>query len=331
MTSIRPTRADALAVGDDLDRQLGQDRPQQSVGERLAAGTGGLEEDGVVGAHLTVDRDPMEGGIDRLSQGGVGVLDDGVGLDEAEHRRHARFDHPGALGLGRERDPTGPQGAALGPAVSGEDRVGELAAAAWGEPAGRLLDPDQHGADRQRHADRPGLRHGDLGCLQAERVGGPFAHRQRVGVALLAGLGVGVAGIDDGRADTAALAAIAADPDRSGRGRVAGQQQRGGHRLLVAEDQADVGLAAALEPAVGTRGAKARSQLSGVEFLEIPRRLHPARPEEAVGSGGAHRRPSVSSSPSIRLRFWTPWPDAPFQMLSIAEKARTRPRSSTVT
>jgi len=50
-----------------------------------------------------------------------------------------------------------------------------------------------------------------------------------------------------------------------------------------------------------------------------------------VGRAAAHRSPSVSSSPSIRFRFWTPWPEAPFQMLSIAEKAITLPRSSTVT
>ncbi len=40
----------------------------------------------------------------------------------------------------------------------------------------------------------------------------------------------------------------------------------------------------------------------------------------------AHSRPIVSSRPSIRLRFCTPWPEAPFQRLSIAEKASTRPR-----
>ena len=44
---------------------------------------------------------------DGRPQGGVRVGDDGVGLDEAEHRREVRLDHPGALGLGREGDPVG--------------------------------------------------------------------------------------------------------------------------------------------------------------------------------------------------------------------------------
>ena len=66
---------------------------------------------------------------------GVGVLDDGVGLDEAEHRRHVRLDHPRPLRLGGERHAADAQGAALRPAVGGEDRVGEGGAAVRGESA----------------------------------------------------------------------------------------------------------------------------------------------------------------------------------------------------
>ena len=93
---------------------------------------------------------------------------------------------------------------------------------------------------------------------------------------------------------------------------------------------ADVGLAAALKAAVGGAGAEAGREPGGVELLDAGRRLDPAGAEEDAG-WVAHSEPSVSSSPSIRLRFWTPWPEAPFQMLSIAAKAITRPRSSTVT
>ena len=81
----------ALAVGDDLDRQLQQDRLQQPVGQRRAGLAGRLQQDGVVGAHLAVDGDPLEGGVDGGAQRGVGVLDHGVGLDEAEHRREVRL------------------------------------------------------------------------------------------------------------------------------------------------------------------------------------------------------------------------------------------------
>src|SRR4029077_3726809 len=87
----------------------------------------------------------------------------------------------------------------------------------------------------------------------------------------------------------------------------------------TADDAADVGLAAALEPAVGAAGAEAGREQGGIELLHPVGSVDPARPEE-----GGHSSPSVSSRPSIRLRFWTPWPDAPFQRLSIAEKAITR-------
>ena len=81
----------ALAVGDDLDRELEQDGLEQALGKRRAGGAGRLQEHGVVGAHLAVDGDPLEGGADRGAQRRVGILDDGVGLDEAEHRREARL------------------------------------------------------------------------------------------------------------------------------------------------------------------------------------------------------------------------------------------------
>ena len=86
------------------------------------------------------------------------------------------------------------------------------------------------------------------------------------------------------------------------------------------------------------------SELSRVELLDTIGSLHPPRSEEMVIPRNAplrvrfrgrvvrpHWSPSVSSRPSIRLRFCTPWLEAPFQMLSIAEKAMTLPRSSTVT
>ena len=90
-------------------------------------------------------------------------------------------------------------------------------------------------------------------------------------------------------------------------------------------------LPAALETAVGAAGAEARGELGGIELLDALGRVDPARTEERGGCRLAHLSPSVSSSPSIRLRFCTPWLEAPFQMLSIAEKAITLPRSSTVT
>src|SRR5262249_11964435 len=160
-----------------------------------------------------------------------------------------------------------------------------------------------------------------------ERVGGPAAHVKRVVEALLAGLGVGVAAVDDGGADPAAVDELAADADRRrGRG-VARQNQARAHGLVVADEQADVGAAAALEPAGGGGSPEARRQAVRVELLDPGRCLDPARREKTNRNAPLRVRfrahltsPSVSSRPSIRLRFWTPWPEAPFQMLSIAEK-----------
>ena len=152
----------ALAVGDDLERELQQHRLEQALGQRLAGGPGRLQQHGVVGAHLAVDGDPLEGGVDGGAQRGVGVLDDGVGLDEAEHRRHVRLDHPAALGLGGEGHAAG--AAACSAWASGRwSRIASEKAHAAGSaraPRG-LADPAEHRLDRQRHADHAGLGDGD--------------------------------------------------------------------------------------------------------------------------------------------------------------------------
>ena len=58
--------------------------------------------------------------------------------------------------------PPAPQGAALGPAVGGEDRVREGAAARGREAPRRLADPAENGIDRQRDPDHAGLGDRDL-------------------------------------------------------------------------------------------------------------------------------------------------------------------------
>src|SRR6185437_3104227 len=159
-------------------------------------------------------------------------------------------------------------------------------------------------------------------------------HRERVGEALLAGLGVGVAGVDHRGADVVLVDDLAADADRRGGGGVAGEDHCRVDVPGVADEQTDVGHPAALQAAGDPGGAEAGRELGGVELGYARGGVDPARPEEAgaaVGRAADHRSPSVSSRPSIRFRFWTPWPEAPFQMLSIAEKAITLPRSSTVT
>ena len=128
-------------------------------------------EHGVVGAHLPVDGDPLEGGVDRGAQGRVGILDDRVGLDEAEHRREARLDHPGALRLGGEGDAAGAQRAALRPAVGGEDRVGEGdgAVAERGRPRPRRSRPAPRRSAAARRSPRSRRRRPSPAAVPAAR------------------------------------------------------------------------------------------------------------------------------------------------------------------
>src|SRR5919107_1411708 len=109
-----PPLAHRHALDDDVDRELAQQRVERlAEGElvlgllldRHAAAPAAHEEHGVVRRELAVDGDPVERALDRDAEQQVGGLraERGVGLHEAEHRREARLDHPGALGLGTDR------------------------------------------------------------------------------------------------------------------------------------------------------------------------------------------------------------------------------------
>ena len=142
--------------------------------------------------------------------------------------------------------------------------------------------PGSTRAHRHRHADHAGLGDGHLRGLEAERVGRPFGHRERVGEALLAGLGVGVAGVDHRGADVVLVDDVPADPDRRGGGGVAGEDQRRVDPVGVADEQADVGLAAALQADVDPAGPEAGRELRRVELLDPGGSVDPAGPEEAL-------------------------------------------------
>ena len=50
----------SLSIGNDLERELEQDGIQEPFRQRAARRPGRLEQNGVVGAHLAVDGDPLE-------------------------------------------------------------------------------------------------------------------------------------------------------------------------------------------------------------------------------------------------------------------------------
>ena len=250
-----------------------------------------------------------------------GIRDRGIGLHEAEHRRQARLDHPRALRLGRDRHPVAAERAALRAAVGGHDRPRELLSpvaerrlAASATPAGpRLI--------VERDADRP-VSATATRAARAQRLGGRVPHRQRVAVALLAGGGVGVPGVDE----TARIAPASRSPGRPGRARRrrrCGSEPARSGPVGVADHHADVRLATALQPAGDTGGPEARRELGRLELLDAGRGVtqRDGRSLRRVRS----RVPSPSGSPSIRFRFWIACQAAPFQRLSIAANTIARP------
>ena len=162
-------------------------------------------------------------------------------------------------------------------------------------------------------------------------VGAALLHRDGVAVALLAGRGVGVARVDDRRADRAGVAALAADADRRRGGGVAGQQQRRGHlRRSRRRRSRRRSRRSSFSPQATPGGPEARAQARSARAPRRPAGGSTQRERKNEGIAPrysllAHRSPSSSSSPSIRLRFWIACPAAPFQRLSIAREDEDPP------
>ena len=130
-----------------------------------------------------------------------------------------------------------------------------------------------------------------------------------------AGGGVGVAGVDDDRADRVQAAALAAQQHRRGLRAGAGEAGGAGRPRRTAGQSPRSERAAGLEPAGDARGPKSLGQAAG-ELGGVVGRLDPARGEERARGG--HSMPSPSGRPNIRLRFWIACDAAPFHRLSIA-------------
>ena len=86
--------------------------------------------------------------------------------------------------------------------------------------------PDSIGVHRHRDADEAGLAHEHVGGRAADGLRGELAHAQRVGPALVAGGGVGVAGVEHDRGGAAVGQVAAADLHRR-RGHEVGGEHAG--------------------------------------------------------------------------------------------------------
>ena len=300
-TSIRPTRGRALAVGDDLQRELQQHRLEQSGGKRPAPGAARLQQHRVVRAHLAVDGDPLERAGDGCAQRRVGIGDDGIRLHEAEHRRVARLDHPGALRLGGEGDAAGADAAALRARVGRHDRRREVLAAVGPQRRRGAVDAAEHLAGVERNPDRPGLGDGDGGGIDAERGRAALLHRDGVGVTLLAGRGVGVPGVDDGGADRARRRSDRGRPGPERRrrrcGSTAAPRRPGASQATIPTSVPPDSFRPQAGPAARKPGASAVGRCSST-----PAGGSTQRDRKKPGHSSPHLSPP-SSRPSIRLRF----------------------------
>ena len=111
----------ALAVAHDRLREPARDLDDR-VAQRAAFGRcrdrviGALparwrrdQDERIVGRGVAVDRDAVERLVGRLAHEALQQrrIDDGIGGDEAEHRRHVRMDHAGALADAGDGDASG--------------------------------------------------------------------------------------------------------------------------------------------------------------------------------------------------------------------------------
>ena len=249
--------------------------------------------------------------------GGLGAQS-GVGLDEAEHRRERRRDHPRALGLrgqphgaGRQRDVDLDL---LGELVRRLDRLGEVAVPVLAELAASTRDPADRVAGVEQHADHAGRGHRDLVLADAAGHRRRALHPGRLLEAAPPGRRVRVAGVGHDHPDRVQPRAFLGQHDGRGEHAGAREPRRADAFGLRAHQQAEVHPAARLEAAGHARGAEATGQLTGV-LGDVLRDLQPT----------THNSASLSGRPNIRLRFWTACEAAPFHRLSIAAKTMIRP------
>ena len=347
----------ALAVGDHHDRELAQQRVERLAeaqlvlalrGDAHAAGPGAHQDRGVVGRELPVHRCAVERALHAHpnSRSAVSAGKRGVGLDEAQHRREPRRDHPRALALGvqpdRPRRQLDLQARPLLERVGGLDRLLEVPVAVAAQPRAGVEDALQHRVHRQVVADAAGRGERDLGRIHphgesrgALRLGG-------IVEAAPAGGGVRAPGVGEHRAQGVQLTALLADEHRRRRGARRGEARRADGALGVAHQQAQVGVAAGLDPAGHPGRAEAGGQPGArSEVAHVRGRRDPARVEERLRRPWAARSPPAWRSPTawprsqqpprsrrmenITLRFWTACEEVPFQRLSIAENTSSLP------
>ena len=262
---------------------------------RFAACARGEDQQRVARRGVAVDGDAIEGAVGAVGDEALQRRgsDRRVGEDEAQHRRHVRLDHAGALAEAVDHDldavDLGGARRELGEGVGGHDRArGGVPGVGLGL-AGELAEQVGELAGVERLADDAGRGNEHLAGRAADR------RRRRIGRyddrfhALLAGEGVGIAGVDDERPRFALAQADGAPVDgsraRLGAGQHAGDFGAGrqhGEQQVGAALVADAGLGRGKAHArnlrhVGQRGGRKRRDgaglpMGGSEVQRAPRK-----------------------------------------------------------
>ena len=246
----------AFTVGSDAAGHIGADGKHE-VGHRLlvffgldlnAGSAVGEQEDRVVRGGVAVDGAHVEAlihsrGEHLLQVCGIRL---GVGRHVDEHRRHIGVDHARALGHRADLHRAGGElqliGALLADGIGGHDGVGSLGAVLLGKLCGNdLADALKHLVDRKSLADDAGGADEHFVLAEAEQLFRLALNGAGVFDALLAGGGVGVAGVDDDGAGLALFQDLAVKDDRSCAELVRGEAGRAGAGQVGVENS-DVGL-----------------------------------------------------------------------------------------
>ncbi len=163
----------------------------------------------------------------------------GIGGDEPEHGRHVRSDHARAFADAGNRHRVLPQphltGCALGPGIGGHDAFGGFGPAAFTHFSQSIVQGRHDFSDRQGFTDDPGGKRqhflsGDPGLVRQGLAAG-----QGIAQPLLAGTGVGIAGVDQ-QVTRRRLCQVAS-----------AEHHRGGTELVSGEDTRDLATRRQLE------------------------------------------------------------------------------------
>ncbi len=288
----------ALAVGDQLGDERLADYVEGPYEVVPGGGTGfhdvaatrgaaGEQQHRVVRRRASVDRERVEPRRQHLAREPAQIVGGHrrVGRDEREHRGEVRRDHADALRASTHPERPRVGGRLLVHGVGRHDRAGERLASVGRQRADQRGHRRLHLPDVQRladHARRAGQHLVGLGTEQRRRLG---ARGDRVVDPPRTRRRVGLAAVHEHRSDAAAREAVSPDLDRRGRHGVRGEQGRRS-RARIAHEQAEVGKTARLEARRHPRGPE------------------PERVRHAHGYTASVGRPSASSKPSARFRFW---------------------------